>query len=116
MRHGSNQPVVLCHDPESFFEGCFLIPGSHSLLQIVDDCQVSIVQNTCFLHDADAPVEICRKAILQIVWLYERVAGEECLMADYIPCLKLFQVSVSGADNLRIRRKCLSLSTIAVSP
>ena len=33
-----------------------------------------------------------------------------------IPCLKLFQVSVSGADNLRIRRKCLSLSTIAVSP
>lgn len=116
MRHGSNQPVMLCHDPKSFFEGCFLIPGSHSLLQIVDDCQVGIVQSTCFLHDADAPVEICRKAILQIIWLYERVAGKNAWWQTNIPCLKLFQVSVSGADNLRIRRKCLSLSTIAVSP
>lgn len=79
---GTYQSVVLGHDTESFFERCFLILGSHPFVQIVDNCQVGIVQVACFLHDAYAPVEVGGETVLQVVWLNQSAAGKECLMAD----------------------------------
>ena len=76
------QTVILRHNAETFFKRGFPVLGSHAFVQIVYYREAGIVQRVCLFHDADAPVEICRKAILQIVWPYERVAGEECLVAD----------------------------------
>lgn len=90
MYRGTAPSIMLCHNAESLFEGCFPVPGGHALVQIVDDCQVSVVQSTCFFHDADAPVEVSGETVLQIIRLYQRVAGEECLMADQHPLFKAF--------------------------
>ena len=65
-----------------FFKRGFSVLGSHALVQIVDDCQVSVVQSTCFFHDADAPVEVGLEAVLHIVWYRQAPFGEECLMAN----------------------------------
>ena len=88
--HSANQPVVCSHDTESFFERRFPVAGSHSFVQIVDNRQVGIMERTRFLHDADAPVEVGGKAIVQIVGLHQCVAGEESLMADQHSLLETF--------------------------
>ena len=88
MYRGTDPSIMLCHNAESLFEGCFPVPGGHALVQIVNDCQVSVVKGMRFLHDADAPVEVSGEAVLQIIRLYQRVAGEECLMADQHPLFK----------------------------
>ena len=55
MYRGTDPSIMLCHNAESLFEGCFPVPGGHALVQIVNDCQVSVVKGMRFLHDADAP-------------------------------------------------------------
>ena len=82
MCYGADQPVVLRHDAKSLFQGGFLIAGSHSFIQIIDNRQMGIVLGARFLHNTDAPVEIGRKTIFQVVGLYQRMTGKECLMAD----------------------------------
>ena len=82
MCHCTYQPVMFCHDAESFFERSLPVLGGHTFVKIVDDCQVRIVQCAGFLHDADAPVEVGGITELQVVWLHQRMAGEECLVAD----------------------------------
>ena len=67
MYRGTDPSIMLCHNAESLFEGCFPVPGGHALVQIVNDCQVSVVKGMRFLHDADAPVEVSGEAVLQVI-------------------------------------------------
>ena len=76
MCHCTYQPVMFCHDAESFFERSLPVLGGHTFVK------VRIVQCAGFLHDADAPVEVGGITELQVVWLHQRMAGEECLVAD----------------------------------
>ena len=82
MSHCTYQPVMFCHDAESFFERSLPVLGGHTFVKIVDDCQVRIVQCAGFLHDADAPVEVGGITELQDVWPHQRMAGEEWVVAD----------------------------------
>ncbi len=76
------QTVVLRHDAETFSKGGFLVLRRHALVQIVDYREMRVVQRLCLFHDADAPVEVGGKAVLQVVRYRQTPFGEECLMAD----------------------------------
>ena len=83
-----------------------MVTGGHSFIQVINKSKMGIMEYIRFLHDTDTPVKICREPILQVVWLYQITAGEKGLMQTNIPCLKLFQVSVAGADRRRMYKKC----------
>ena len=81
MCHCTYQPVMFCHDAESFFERSLPVLGGHTFVKIVDDCQVRIVQCAGFLHDADAPVEVGRVTVREVVRIEpgKVCAGEKAL-------------------------------------
>ncbi len=55
---GAYPSIMFCHNAEPFLKRSLPVLRGHSFIQIVDDCQVRIVQGTRLFHDADAPVEI----------------------------------------------------------
>ena len=53
MENGTGCSIVVRHNTEAFAKRCFVVPGGHSLVQIVDKYQVGIMQGPCFLHYTD---------------------------------------------------------------
>ena len=70
MYRGTAPSIMLCHNAESLFEGCFPVPGGHALVQIVYYREAGIVQRVCLFHDADAPVKVGGEAVLQVIRFY----------------------------------------------
>ena len=80
MENGTGCSIVVRHNTEAFAKRCFVVPGGHSLVQIVDKYQVGIMQGPCFLHYTDTPVEIGGKAVLQVIRFYHCMSCKKSLM------------------------------------
>lgn len=63
------RPVVSRHNPEAFRERCFAVFRRHPFLQIIYEDEAGVVQGLGLLHYSDAPVEVGRETVLQVVWL-----------------------------------------------
>lgn len=74
-----------------------MIACSHAFVQVVDKGKMRIVQVLTFFHDTDAPVEIGREAIAEIVWFHQVSAGEKSLMANQHAFLEAFPVKLLGS-------------------
>lgn len=92
MENGTGCSIVVRHNTEAFAKRCFVVPGGHSLVQIVDKYQVGIMQGPCFLHYTDTPVEIGGKAVLQVIRFYHCMSCKKSLMTyehslfETLPC------------------------------
>lgn len=92
MENGTGCSIVVRHNTEAFAKRCFVVPGGHSLVQIVDKYQVGIMQGPCFLHYTDTPVEIGGKAVLQVIRFYHCMPCKKSLMTyehslfETLPC------------------------------
>ena len=42
VKHGGEETIVFCHNPEAFLEGRFMVSGSHAFFQIVYQCEMRI--------------------------------------------------------------------------
>ena len=62
LSDGWQKPIVLCHNLESFPEGCLMVGCGHALCQIIGKRLMNIeVLHTSllpFLQTTDAPVEV----------------------------------------------------------
>lgn len=116
MENGTGCSIVVRHNTEAFAKRCFVVPGGHSLVQIVDKYQVGIMQGPCFLHYTDTPVEIGGKAVLQVIRFYHCMSCKKSLMTYEHSLFETLPCQFSGAERRRMCRKWRSLSTIAVSP
>src|SRR3712207_3956439 len=83
MRQRARPSVMFHHDAETFFQRSAAVAGSHSFVEVIDYGDVRMVQQSGFLHDADAPVYIGREAILQVVRFRQRAFREKGLMANH---------------------------------
>ena len=87
MLYNSGQKaIVLCHDAETFFEGCLVVGSGHAFAQVVGKRLVHIdvphAPTFALLHAADAPVEVGGKAVGQIVWKGDLAIDVEGLVTD----------------------------------
>lgn len=78
--HRTEPAVVLHHDVEAFLQRGLVVAGGHALVQVVDECEVGVVDRMGFLQDTDAPVKISRKAVVQVVGLDQGASGKEGLV------------------------------------
>lgn len=72
-QQGGQQTIMVFHHLKAFFQGILMILHRHSTIQIIgDDCpyvtQRQLMGFGCF-HHADAPINIGRKAVIQIIVL-----------------------------------------------
>ena len=79
--HGRDGAVVAAHDVEAFDERGAVVARGESLVEVVHQCQVGVMQVPGLLHDADAPVEVRREAVAQVIVRGDGTAGEEGLVA-----------------------------------
>ena len=67
----SEQAVVTSHHLEALLEGSLMILHRHATIQVVVDDGIDIAQRqmatSCLSHDADAPIDIRRETIVEIV-------------------------------------------------
>ena len=78
--NGIEPAVVLYHDVEAFPQRGLVVAGGHALVQVVDEGQMGVVDRMGLLQDADAPVEIGRKTVVQVVGLDQGTSGKEGLV------------------------------------
>lgn len=92
MENGTGCSIVVRHNTEAFAKRCFVVPGGHPFVQIVDKYQVGIMQGPCFLHYTDTPVEIGGKAVLQVIRFYHCMPCKKSMMTyehslfETLPC------------------------------
>lgn len=85
---GAHQTVVRSHNLEALYKRGTMVLHTHASIEIVAQHLMSIVSShatsAALLHDAYAPIDICRKAILEIIrcLLSNGGVGIERLMAD----------------------------------
>ena len=81
---------MLAHDAEAFFQRSLVVTGCHSFVQVIDQGEVGIMKCLALLHDTDTPVEIGRKAVMQVVVYQSVTAGKKGLMTNQHPFAETF--------------------------
>ena len=86
MKYGGDKSVVLHHDTESLLEGCLVVGCSHSFVKIIGkrlvDVYILHTSSFTFFHGADAPVEVCRESVSEVVCLCYLLIYIKGLVAD----------------------------------
>ena len=89
--------IVLLHDPVALFQGGFVVLCSHAFFQVIDYGEVGMVQVPGILHYPDAPIEISREAVAEIIGFGQGAAGKEGLVADKHSVAETFPVEGLGS-------------------
>ena len=93
---GARPAIVAGHDAETLFERSLVVARRHTFSEIVDEGKVGVVENLRLFHNLNAPVEVGREAIAQVIRHHEVASGKEGLVADEHPLAETFPCQYFG--------------------
>lgn len=48
VHDGRYYAIMLAHDVEAFFQGCLMVTGGHSFIQVINEYEVSVMEHLAF--------------------------------------------------------------------